>query len=79
VLRKMGEGQLLGDLALLRKARRSTDAVAASDVELLVIRTERLDWLIRNRPQLTSELLKSLADMIVETDVGRSSVTSPDS
>jgi S1-C subfamily serine protease/rhodanese-related sulfurtransferase len=79
VLRKMGEGQLLGDLALLRKAPRSTDAVAASDVELLVIRTERLDWLIRNRPQLTSELLKRLADMIVETDVGRSSVTSPGS
>jgi len=72
VLRTMGEGQLLGELALFRKALRSTDAVADSDVELLLIRTERLDWLIHNRPQLTRELLKRLADMIVETDVDRS-------
>ncbi len=71
VLRKVGQGELLGDLALFRRASRSTDAVAASDVELLVIRNERLDWLIRNRPQLTLEILKRLADMVVETDVDR--------
>ncbi len=56
----------MGEFALFRKAPRSTDAVAASDVELLVIRAERLDWLIRNRPQLTLEILKSLSDLIVK-------------
>jgi CRP/FNR family transcriptional regulator, cyclic AMP receptor protein len=71
VLRTVGQGELLGDLALFRKASRSTDAVAVGDVELLVIRNERLDWLIRNRPQLTLAILKRLADMLVETDVDR--------
>jgi S1-C subfamily serine protease/rhodanese-related sulfurtransferase len=71
VLRKMGEGELLGELGLFRRAPRSLDAVATSDVELIVIRNERLDWLIRNRPQLTIELLRRLAEMIVETDADR--------
>ena len=64
----MGEGELLGELGLFRRAPRSLDAVATSDVELLVIRNERLDWLIRNRPQLTIELLRYLSNIIVESD-----------
>jgi hypothetical protein len=43
-------------------------AVAATDVELLVIRQERLEWLIRNRPQLTREILKRLADMLAKSE-----------
>jgi S1-C subfamily serine protease/rhodanese-related sulfurtransferase len=70
-LRKMGEGELLGELGIFRGAPRSAEAVAVTDVELLVLRNERLDWLIRNRPQLTIELLRRLSDMIVETDADR--------
>jgi S1-C subfamily serine protease/rhodanese-related sulfurtransferase len=71
VLRTQGEGELLGELGLFRHAPRSADAIAATDVELLVLRNERLEWLIRNRTQLTIELLKRLSDMIVETDTDR--------
>jgi rhodanese-related sulfurtransferase len=71
VLRRQGEGELLGDFGILREAPRSADAVAATNVELLVIRNERLDWLIRNRPELTRELLKRMADMIVQSDPDR--------
>ena len=71
VLSKMGEGELFGQLALFRRAPRSADAVATSDLELLVINNERLEWLIRNRPQLTIEVLKSLSDLIVRTDAER--------
>jgi S1-C subfamily serine protease/rhodanese-related sulfurtransferase len=72
VVNKMGEGELLGELALFRRTARSADAVATSDVELLVIQNERLEWLIRNRPQLTIEILKRLAEWVVISDKDRS-------
>jgi rhodanese-related sulfurtransferase len=68
VLNTLGDGELLGDLGLFRHAPRSADAVARTDVELLVLRNERLDWLIRNRPQLTTEIIKRLSNLVVQTD-----------
>lgn len=68
LLRTMGEGELLGELAMFRESPRSTDAIAQTDVELLIIKNERLDWLIRNRPQLTIELLRRLANWIAQSD-----------
>jgi rhodanese-related sulfurtransferase len=62
------EGELLGEMALFRHAPRSAAAVAITDAELLVMRSERLEWLIRNRPELTLELLKWLSDQIVSRD-----------
>jgi S1-C subfamily serine protease/rhodanese-related sulfurtransferase len=67
-LSTLAEGELFGEVALFREARRSADAVAATDVELLVIKNERLDWLIRNRPQLTREIVRQLANWVVQTD-----------
>jgi S1-C subfamily serine protease/rhodanese-related sulfurtransferase len=67
-LSTLGEGELFGEVALFRDARRSADAVAATDVELLVIKNERLDWLIRNRPQLTREIVRRLSNWVVQTD-----------
>src|SRR5213078_2160182 len=49
----------------------SASAVATSDTELLIIKDERLEWLIRNRPQLTVELLKRLSKLVVATDKAR--------
>jgi S1-C subfamily serine protease/rhodanese-related sulfurtransferase len=72
VLNRIGEGEPLGDMAVFRgNARRSASAVAAEDVELLVIKEERLEWLVRNRPQLALELLKRLSNMVVATDQER--------
>jgi len=62
------EGGLLGEMALFRHATRSATAIAVTDAELLVMRNERLEWLIRNRPELTLELLKWLSDQIVSRD-----------
>lgn len=72
LLSTLGEGELLGEMALFRRGPRSASAVAASDVELLVIRHERLEWLIRNRPQLTLEILRRLSELVVSTDRDRS-------
>jgi S1-C subfamily serine protease/rhodanese-related sulfurtransferase len=68
LLSTMGEGELLGEMALFRHAPRSADAVAQTDVELLVLKNERLDWLIRNRPQLTIEIIRRLSNWIVQSD-----------
>jgi S1-C subfamily serine protease/rhodanese-related sulfurtransferase len=62
------EGGLLGEMALFRHAPRSAAAIAVTEAELLVMRNERLEWLIRNRPELTLELLKWLSDQIVSRD-----------
>jgi CRP-like cAMP-binding protein len=67
-LSTLAEGQLFGELGLFRDAPRSASAVAVGDVELLVIKNERLDWLIRNRPQLTREILRTLSNWVVQTD-----------
>ena len=67
-LNTLSEGELFGDIALFRESRRSADAVADTDVELIVIKNERLDWLIRNRPQLTREVVRRLANWVVNTD-----------
>ena len=68
VLSTMKEGELFGEVAIFRDAPRSANAIAANEVELLVIKNERLDWLIRNRPQVTMEVLKRLANWLVQTD-----------
>jgi len=71
VLNRNGEGQPLGEIGLFRKGPRSATAVATDDVELLVIKEERLEWLVRNRPQLALELLKRLSNLVVATDQER--------
>jgi rhodanese-related sulfurtransferase len=71
VLNRLGEGEPLGEMALFRKGPRSASAVATGDVELLIIKEERLEWLIRNRPQLTMEILKRLSNLVVTTDKER--------
>ncbi len=77
VVNRIGEGQPLGEMAVFRgNARRSASAVAADDVELLVIKEERLEWLVRNRPQLALELLKNLSNLVVATDQERAQATS---
>src|SRR2546426_7831178 len=50
VLNRIGEGEPLGEMGLFRKGPRSATAVAAEDVELLVIKDERLEWRRRDRP-----------------------------
>ena len=71
VLNRNGEGMPLGEIGLFRKGPRSATAVATDDVELLVIKEERLEWLVRNRPQLALELLKRLSNLVVATDQER--------
>jgi S1-C subfamily serine protease/rhodanese-related sulfurtransferase len=72
VVNRIGEGEPLGEIGLFRKGPRSATAIAAEDVELLVLKEERLEWLVLNRPRLALELLKNLSNLVVATDQDRS-------
>jgi rhodanese-related sulfurtransferase len=78
VLATLGEGELFGEMALFRGSPRSASAVAVTDTELLVLRAERLEWLVRNRPQVALEMLRRLSELVAATDrerVGRAGPT----
>ena len=68
VLRVLGKGDLLGDLALFRNAPRSANAVAAEPVTLLVIPSNRLEHLVRSNPALAIALIKQLATRMLEAE-----------
>ena len=76
VLAQHGEGELIGELALFRRGKRSTDLVAITDVDLLVLKSERLDWLIRNRPEVTIEILKRLSEYVARANLQPSATSS---
>jgi len=72
VLTTLHEGELFGQIGLFLKSPRSASAVAVDSVELLIIKSERLEWLMRNHPQLTLEIVKGLSEIVVATDRDRS-------
>lgn len=68
LLRVLGKGDLLGDLALFRNAPRSANAVAAGPVTLLLIPSNRLEHLVRSNPALALALIKQLAARMLEAE-----------
>ena len=69
VLRVLGKGDLLGELALFRNnAPRSANAVAAEPVTLLLIPSNRLEHLVRSNPALAIAIIKQLAKFMLEAE-----------
>ena len=68
VLRVLGKGELLGDIALFRNAPRSANAVAADAVTLMVIPSNRLEHLVRANPSLALALIRQLATRMIEAE-----------
>jgi len=68
VLRVLGKGDLLGELALFRNAPRSANAIAAEPVTLLFIPANRLEHLVRSNPALAIALIKQLATRMLEAE-----------
>jgi CRP-like cAMP-binding protein len=64
VLKTLGRGELLGEVALFRAAPHSATAVAAEHVTLLVIPADRLEEMIRAHPRLAMALIRQLARMV---------------
>ncbi len=68
VLRTLGVGDLLGEVALFRHGPHSATAVAVKPVVLLVIPADRLEQIVRTRPDLALALIRQLARMAARED-----------
>jgi len=63
LLRTLGKGDLLGEVALFRSAPHSATATAIEPVIVLVISEDRLEHLVRTNPELALALIRQLARM----------------
>jgi CRP/FNR family transcriptional regulator len=63
VLRTLGPGELLGEVALFRDAPHSATALALDRVSVLVIPRDRLEEMVRAHPDLALALIRQLARM----------------
>jgi len=68
VLREMGEGEYFGELSMLLDAPRSATAEAVEDSELVVIRRDQWELMLREQPELALPLLRELAERLRATD-----------
>lgn len=63
ILRTLGPGDLLGEVALFGQGSHSATAVALEPTILLVIPAHRLEQIVRTHPQLAIALIRQLARM----------------
>ena len=63
VLRTLRKGDLLGEVALFGRGPHSATAVAVEQVVLLVIPADRLERIVRAKPDLAIALIRQLARM----------------
>ncbi len=64
----LGPGELFGEMALFDPAPRSTTATAVSETRLAGLKNESLKALLRNRPEVSMQLLQALARRLRRTN-----------
>jgi CRP/FNR family cyclic AMP-dependent transcriptional regulator len=68
LLRVLGKGDLLGELALFRNEARSATAIAAGPVTLLLIPANRLEAMVRTNPALAMAIIKDLSGRMLAAE-----------
>lgn len=68
LVRVLGKGELLGELALFRDTPHSASAIAVEPVTLLVIPAKRLYHMVRTNPGLAVALIRQLATRMREAE-----------
>jgi len=68
LLRVLGKGDLLGELALFRNETRSATAIAAGPVTLLLIPANRLEAMVRSNPALAMAIIKDLSGRMLAAE-----------
>jgi len=63
VLRTLAKGDLLGEVALFGDAPHSATALATGRVVLLVVPANRLEMIVRTKPNLAIAIIRQLARM----------------
>jgi predicted acylesterase/phospholipase RssA/CRP-like cAMP-binding protein len=67
VVRELGPGDVLGELALLTDSPRSASALAVRDTDLLALEAARFDELLADDPAFSRALLRTLAGQLQES------------
>lgn len=67
-LHVMREGEYFGELSMLLGSPRSATAEALEDGEVVVIRREHFDTMLREQPEMALPLLRELAERLRATD-----------
>ncbi len=68
VLRALAKGDLLGEVALFSAAPHSATALAIDRVTLLVVPADRLENIVRTKPNLAIAIIRQLARMAATED-----------
>jgi len=68
VLRTLAKGDLLGEVALFGDALHSATALAIDRVTLLVVPADRLENIVRTKPNLAIAIIRQLARMAAAGD-----------
>ena len=68
LLRTLGTGDLLGEVALFGDASHSATATAVDRVTLLVVPASRLEYIVRTKPSLAIAIIRQLARMAAAED-----------
>ena len=68
VLRTLSKGDLLGEVALFSDAPHSATALAIDRVTLLVVPADRLENIVRTKPNLAIAIIRQLARMAAAED-----------
>lgn len=74
VLRTLGTGDLLGEVAFFSDGPHSATALAIGRVTLLVVPADRLEHLVRTKPNLGIAIIRRLARMAATEDDRSSSM-----
>ena len=72
MLRTLAKGDLLGEVALFSDALHSATVLAIDGVTLLVIPADRLENIVRTKPNLAIAIIRELARMDAAEDNGAS-------
>ena len=68
VLRTLAKGDLLGEVAFFSDGPHSATALAVGRVTLLVVPADRLEHLVRSKPNLGIAIIRQLARMAARED-----------
>src|ERR1700687_2123849 len=68
IVETIGEGGILGEMALIDKAPRSASAIAKTDCQLVRITEERFKFLVQQTPYFALEVMRVMAGRLRNMD-----------
>jgi len=68
VLSELGRGDFFGEMAILENVPRTADAVAKTDVKLVVINGSRFDEMLRKTPEIAVRIIRKYSQRLREAN-----------